>query len=73
MRSYSRSISATILFASAPTFDKSDCENATFEYTDLTQVRVMWTYKKGDKVIKEVIVFLKGVNTIGNYSKLLFA
>ncbi|XP_033641554.1 uncharacterized protein LOC117301644 [Asterias rubens] len=52
VRSYSRSISATILFASAPTFDKSDCENATFEYTDLTQVRVMWTYKKGDKLIE---------------------
>ncbi|XP_022093115.1 uncharacterized protein LOC110980592 [Acanthaster planci] len=52
VRSYSRSISATILFASEPTFDQSDCENATFEYTDLSQVRVMWTYKKGDKVIE---------------------
>ncbi|XP_038065797.1 uncharacterized protein LOC119735920 [Patiria miniata] len=52
VRSYSRSLSATILFASEPTFDQSDCADATFEYTDLTQVRVMWTYKKGDKVIE---------------------
>lgn len=50
VRSYGRVISATVLFTPLPFFDDTDCENATFGYTDLSQVNLHWTYKKGDKV-----------------------
>ena len=53
MRSYKRTISATILF----TFDVDNsfrdtgCGNATFAYTPLSEIDVHWTYRKGDETI----------------------
>nr|XP_054760226.1 lysine-specific demethylase 8-like [Lytechinus pictus]XP_054760227.1 lysine-specific demethylase 8-like [Lytechinus pictus] len=53
VRSHGRSVSATILFTSLPTFDDSDCSRDVINtYTGLDEVRVLWTYKKGDRVIE---------------------
>ncbi|XP_071842016.1 uncharacterized protein [Apostichopus japonicus] len=52
VRSYGRSISATSLFTTYPEFDDSDCKDKTFSYTSMKEMNVMWTYKKGDKVIE---------------------
>eukprot|EP00057_Strongylocentrotus_purpuratus_P016508 XP_011670982.1 PREDICTED: lysine-specific demethylase 8 [Strongylocentrotus purpuratus] len=53
VRAHGRSISGTILFTSLPTFDDSDCSRDIVNtYTSLDEVRVLWTYKKGDKVIE---------------------
>lgn len=54
MRSYARSISATMLFTASlnDTFDPVGCDNATFAYTPMSEVDVQWTYKKGDKIIQ---------------------
>ncbi|XP_071479213.1 tRNA wybutosine-synthesizing protein 5-like [Diadema antillarum] len=53
VRAQGRSISGTILFTSQPTFDDSDCTSEGINtYTALSDVRVLWTYKKGDKVIE---------------------
>ncbi|EDO30444.1 predicted protein, partial [Nematostella vectensis] len=53
VRSYGRSISATMLFTASVdnTFEADGCENETFEYKPLSEMRVHWTYKKGDKVV----------------------
>lgn len=54
VRSYNRSISVTMLFTENPdgTFTRRGCDEATFEYTPLSKVRVHWTYNKGDSVIE---------------------
>nr|XP_006815947.1 PREDICTED: uncharacterized protein LOC100371409 [Saccoglossus kowalevskii] len=51
VRSYGRSLAATILFTTDGDFDDSDCDDATFNYTSLADIDVTWTYKKGDKTI----------------------
>ena len=54
VRSYNRSISVTMLFTENPdgTFTRRGCDEAKFEYTPLSKVRVHWTYNKGDSVIE---------------------
>lgn len=56
VRSYNRTISATILFTSGPSplapFDPKGCEKETFDYTALSEVNVHWTYNKGDALIE---------------------
>ncbi|XP_072049796.1 bifunctional peptidase and (3S)-lysyl hydroxylase Jmjd7-like [Amphiura filiformis] len=51
VRAYGRSISTTILFNLEPEFNDTDCGNATLDYTTLKDVKLMWTYKHGDRVI----------------------
>lgn len=52
VRSYGRSISATTLFTSYDEFDAESCKGHEFPYTSMRDINVMWTYKKGDKVIE---------------------
>ena len=53
VRSYQRTISATMLFTSdtSKSFQDTGCNNTSFEYTPLSDIDVHWTYKKGDKTI----------------------
>lgn len=53
VRSYSRTISATMLFTSSveKTFVDEGCEKEHFQYTPLSDIDVHWTYNKGDKTI----------------------
>lgn len=56
VRSYNRTISATILFTSGPLvgapFEPNGCDNNTMGYTALSDVNVHWTYNKGDAFIE---------------------
>ena len=56
VRSYNRTISATILFTSGPLigapFEPKGCDREVFEYTPLSDLTVHWTYNKGDKIIE---------------------
>ena len=56
VRSYNRTISATILFTSGPLvgapFEPNGCDREVFEYTPLSNLTVHWTYNKGDKIIE---------------------
>lgn len=49
-------MSATILFTSGPLvgapFEPEGCNNTTFEYTPLSDIKVHWTYNKGDAFIE---------------------
>ncbi|KAK3745071.1 hypothetical protein QZH41_014551 [Actinostola sp. cb2023] len=67
VRSYARSISATMLFTASVnnTFEPIGCEHATFEYTPMSKVNVQWTYKKGDRLIE------MGFMNIEKFRKLL--
>ncbi|XP_066275375.1 tRNA wybutosine-synthesizing protein 5-like [Branchiostoma lanceolatum] len=52
VRSYGRSVAATIMWDPFPKFNDSDCATKDIDkYTALSDVRLQWTYKKGDKVI----------------------
>ena len=53
VRSYKRTISATMLFTADVdnSFQDTGCEDAKFEYTPLSAIDVHWNYKKGDKTI----------------------
>ncbi|XP_035690970.1 bifunctional peptidase and arginyl-hydroxylase JMJD5-like [Branchiostoma floridae] len=52
VRSYGRSMAGTIMWSPLPEFDDSDCATTDIDkYTPLSQVNMMWTYKKGDKVL----------------------
>lgn len=53
VRSYNRTISATILFTSSieKTFEETGCEQRDFKYTPLSDIDVHWTYNEGDKTI----------------------
>lgn len=55
VRSYKRTISATILFTSGPLLDtpfKPEGCNETLNYTPLSDVEVHWTYQKRDAYIE---------------------
>ena len=55
VRSYKRTISATILFTYGPLLDtpfKPEGCNETLNYTPLSEVEVHWTYQKGDAYIE---------------------
>ncbi|XP_019622008.1 PREDICTED: lysine-specific demethylase 8-like [Branchiostoma belcheri] len=53
VRSYGRSIAGSILWSPLPEFDDSDCASADIDqFTPLSQVNMMWTYKKGDRVLE---------------------
>lgn len=56
VRSYLRSISATILFTCGPSskapFEPKGCDKDIFNYTALSDVNVHWTYNKGDALIE---------------------
>lgn len=56
VRSYNRTISATILFTSGPLvgapFEPKGCNREVFEYTPLSDLTVHWTYNKGDRHIE---------------------
>ncbi|XP_066294679.1 bifunctional peptidase and (3S)-lysyl hydroxylase Jmjd7-like [Branchiostoma lanceolatum] len=52
VRSYGRSVAATIMWDPFREFNDSDCATRDIDkYTALSDVRLQWTYKKGDKVI----------------------
>ena len=53
VRSYNRTISATMLFTADTdkSFKDTGCANATFDYTPLSDMNVHWTYQKGDRTI----------------------
>lgn len=53
VRSYNRTISATILFTSTvdKRYEDKGCEDEDFQYTPLSDIDVHWTYKKGDRTI----------------------
>ncbi|CAH1266290.1 KDM8 [Branchiostoma lanceolatum] len=52
VRSYGRSVAATIMWAPLKNFNDSDCATADIDaYTSLSDVQLQWTYKKGDKSI----------------------
>ncbi|XP_078591174.1 lysine-specific demethylase 8-like [Branchiostoma floridae x Branchiostoma japonicum] len=52
VRSYGRSVAATIMWSPLDYFDDSDCATTDIDrYTALSDVRLQWTYKKGDKFI----------------------
>lgn len=56
VRSYHRSISATILFTCGPSlkapFEPKGCDKDIFKYKALSDVNVHWTYNKGDALIE---------------------
>lgn len=56
VRSYNRTISATILFTPGPLvgapFEPTGCDREHFEYTPLSELKVHWTYNKGDRLIE---------------------
>ena len=56
VRSYHRSISATILFTCGPSlkapFEPKGCDEDIFNYKALSDVNVHWTYNKGDALIE---------------------
>ncbi|XP_078684771.1 lysine-specific demethylase 8-like [Branchiostoma floridae x Branchiostoma belcheri] len=52
VRSYGRSVAATIMWSPLNHFDDSDCAATDIDkYTALSDVTIQWTYKKGDKFI----------------------
>eukprot|EP00058_Branchiostoma_floridae_P010592 XP_002596080.1 hypothetical protein BRAFLDRAFT_118058 [Branchiostoma floridae] len=52
VRSYGRSVAATIMWDPVKKFNDSDCATADIDaYTALSDVQLQWTYKKGDKSI----------------------
>ncbi|XP_078676600.1 uncharacterized protein LOC144913655 [Branchiostoma floridae x Branchiostoma belcheri] len=53
VRSYGRSVAATIMWDPVNQFNTSeDCTEAEIDkYTSLSEVRVQWTYRKGDRSI----------------------
>ncbi|XP_078576957.1 lysine-specific demethylase 8-like [Branchiostoma floridae x Branchiostoma japonicum] len=52
VRSYGRSVAATIMWDTVKKFNDSDCATADIDtYTALSDVQLQWTYKKGDKSI----------------------
>ncbi|XP_035673960.1 uncharacterized protein LOC118414197 [Branchiostoma floridae] len=52
VRSYGRSVAATIMWDPFAEFNDSDCATRDIDtYTAFNEVKLQWTYKKGDKVI----------------------
>ncbi|XP_066282976.1 bifunctional peptidase and arginyl-hydroxylase JMJD5-like [Branchiostoma lanceolatum] len=52
VRSYGRSVAATIMWSPLNYFDDTDCATTDIaKYAALSDVTVQWTYKKGDKFI----------------------